>query len=116
MNRGFSLQSSKYSKLTEDKQHTAVLSSLVGKVISEQRLLCLISKPKSFCSLGNASLHVSILTMYGSPVSALALMICHHKSLAFITLTASLLFGSTNLQSASSSTAFKNSLVMLIPL
>ena len=31
--------SSKYSKLTEDKQHTAVLSSSVGKVISEHKLL-----------------------------------------------------------------------------
>ena len=63
MNTGFSLHSSKFSKFTEDKQHTAVRSSLVGKVISEHRLLCLISNPKSFCSLGSASLHVSILIM-----------------------------------------------------
>ena len=55
--------SSKCSKLTEDKQQTAVLSSSVGKVISEHRLLCLISKPKSFCFCGKASLHLSILTM-----------------------------------------------------
>ena len=34
-----SFHSLKYSKFTLDKQHTAVLSSLVGNVISEQRLL-----------------------------------------------------------------------------
>ena len=39
---------SKCSKFTDDKQPTAVLSSFVGKVISEHRLLCLIFKPKSF--------------------------------------------------------------------
>src|SRR5210317_718254 len=105
MNIGFSDHSSKYSKLTEDKQHTAVLSSLVGRVISEQRLLCLISNPKSFCSLGKASLHVSILIMYGSPVSALALIICHHKSLAFTIFTASFVLGSISLQSKLFSTA-----------
>ena len=56
-------QSSKYSKLTEDKQHTAVLSSSVGKVISEHKLLWRILSPKSFCCFGKASLHLSILTM-----------------------------------------------------
>ena len=63
MNIGFSDHSSKYSKFTLDKQHTAVRSSLVARVISEHRLLCLISKPKAFCSLGRAALHVSMLIM-----------------------------------------------------
>ena len=34
-----SCHSSNFSKFTLDRQHTAVLSSLVGRVISEQRLL-----------------------------------------------------------------------------
>ena len=55
--------SSKYSRLTLDKQQTAVLSSLVGKVISEHKLLCFTSKPKSFCPCGRALLQLSILTM-----------------------------------------------------
>ena len=55
--------SSNFSRLTLDKQQTAVRSSSVGRVISEQRLLCLIDKPKSFCSLGSASLQLSKLTM-----------------------------------------------------
>ena len=39
INAGTFDHSSKYSRFTLDKQHTAVLSSLVASVISEQRLL-----------------------------------------------------------------------------
>ena len=53
--------SSKCSRFTEERQQTAVRSSLVGRVISEQRLLCFISSPKSFCCFGIASLQLSIL-------------------------------------------------------
>ena len=45
--------SSKYSKFTEDKQHTAVLSLLVGKNISVQRLDPCIDKPLSTNQEGN---------------------------------------------------------------
>ena len=55
------LEERSYYQFTLDKQHTAVLSSLVGKVISEQRLLCFISSPSFFCSSGNASLQLLIL-------------------------------------------------------
>ena len=40
--------SSYFSKLREDKQQTAVRVSLVGRVISVQRLECLTDNPKSF--------------------------------------------------------------------
>ena len=42
------LWTSNFSKFTLDKQQTAVRSSLVASVISEHKLLCFISKPKSF--------------------------------------------------------------------
>ena len=40
--------SSYLARLTLDKQHTAVLSSSVGKVISLQRLDCLTLRPNFF--------------------------------------------------------------------
>ncbi len=63
INCGSSDHLSKCSKLTDDKQHTAVLSSLVASVISEHKLLCLIDKPKSCCVFGRCSLQVSMLIM-----------------------------------------------------
>ena len=49
--------SSYLARLTLDKQQTAVLSSSVGKVISLQRLDCLILKPNFFCVSGNVWLY-----------------------------------------------------------
>ena len=51
--------SSYFARLTLDKQQTAVLSSSVGKVISLQRLDCLILKPNFFCVSGKCLLEVS---------------------------------------------------------
>ena len=111
-----SFHSSKYSKLTLDKQQTAVRSSLVGSVISEHKLLCRTVSPKSFCCCGRYSLQRSVLTMYGSPVSALVCTSCHHKSLAEIVLTACLDLGSIRRQGKSCSTAYRYSSDKTIPL
>ena len=63
--------SSYFSKLTLDKQQTAVLFSFVGNVISEHKLEWCTFNPKSFCVWGNPSLMVSINETYGSPVATL---------------------------------------------
>ena len=60
MNNLSFFHSSYFSKLTEDKQHTAVLSSLVGKVISVHKFEWCTFNPNFFCVSGNASLIVSI--------------------------------------------------------
>ena len=116
MNSSSSFHSSNFSRLTEERQHTAVRSSLVGRVISEHKLLCFISNPNSFCSLGSFSLHVSRLIRYGSPVSALVCIKDHQRSLAETVFTASFVLGSISLQSLSSLTASRNSLVRLTAL
>ena len=52
---GWSFHLSKYSRSTLDKQHTAVLSSSVARVISEQRLLWFTLNPFRFWKSGNSS-------------------------------------------------------------
>ena len=47
-----------------------------------------------FCVEGRDSLHLSMFTMYGSPVSALVWIRDHHRSLAGTTLTAAFVLGS----------------------
>jgi len=51
-NNGLSFQSSKYSRLTEDRQQTAVRSLSVGKMISEHRFDWRTLRPKRFWHYG----------------------------------------------------------------
>ena len=107
--------SSYLARLTLDKQQTAVLSSSVGKVISLQRLDCLILKPNFFCVSGNSLLDVSTKCKYGSPVSCLVSKINLYSSLAFIDLDTFFECGSISFQSIFLVTAVINSSVILIP-
>ena len=105
--------SSKYSRLTELRQQTAVRSSPrwsipVGSVISEQRLLIFTRRPRRFCASGNALFTASSKIMYGSPVSIRAVRIRTHRLRAETVRTSSPLCGLTNVHSSSFSTAFMN--------
>ncbi len=100
-----SFHSSYFSRLTEDRQQTAVRSSLVTKWISLHKLLPLIFRPSFFCTSGNALLAVSIKFKYGSPVLYLvSRMVSHNLRAEIISLISSSL-GSFSSQSISISTA-----------
>ena len=68
MNCWSSFHSSKYSRLTDERQQTAVRSAEVGRKISVQRFEPLILRPFSANHEGSARFAVSVKTRYGSPV------------------------------------------------
>ena len=115
INNLLSFHSSKYSKFTEDKQHTAVLSFAVGNVISEHKFEWLNFNPSFFWDSGSAALTVSINEMYGSPVAILVSRILIHKVLASIVLITCLVCGSIKSQASPFCTASIKASVILIP-